>query len=246
MLQNEYLNQVRSLIDRLEQTQATPIDAAAEVVTEALATGHAFFISPLGHGNEGDLLGRAGGLMLLKQFNFTFSVDSGIADALKDRPGVEGYDADLEAARVAVKAGPLRAGDCLIVGSVSGRTPRPVSLALAAREIGVKVIAITSLEYTKQTAPDHSSGKLLYQVADYVLDNCVPPGDASLEVPGLSVKVFPMSGLGTTMVCWMLCAQVIEKLLARGLHPHAYMSANRPEGPDFNKGELEEYNRVGI
>lgn len=245
MLQSTYLAEVRSLLDRLEESQSSKVDMVAEVVAEAVATGHGFFVSPLGHGNEGDLLNRAGGLMLLRPFNFSFNVNSGVAEVLRSRPAPPGFDADLEAARVAVRQSPMREGDCLIVGSVSGRTPRPVSTAIAAREIGVKVIAITSMEYTKQTEPAHLSGKLLYEVADYVLDNCVPAGDACLEVPGLAVKAFPLSGLGTITVAWMLCAQVIEKLIARGLPPHVYMSANRPEGPEFNKAGEAEFNRLG-
>ncbi|NLO74050.1 MAG: sugar isomerase domain-containing protein [candidate division WS1 bacterium] len=245
MLQNDYLGQVRELIDRIETTQAETVDEVAEIVAEAIATRHGLFLSPLGHGNDGDLLHRAGGLALLQRLNFQFSVNATIAKVLQDRPQAETFAADLEAARVAVKASPLRAGDCLITGSVSGRTPRPVSLAMAAREIGVKVIAITSLEYTRQTLPAHSSGKLLYEVADYVLDSCVPVGDACMEVEGLPVKAFPVSGLATTMLCWMLCSQVVERLLARGLTPQIYMSANRPEGPEFNRAVDERYNQVG-
>jgi uncharacterized phosphosugar-binding protein len=245
MLQTDYLAKVRELIDRLETTQAEAVNGAAESIAAALAHGQGFFISPMGHGNEGDLLGRAGGMMALRPFNYGLSVDNPISDALRDRPRGEEFDADLDGARYAVRAGQMRAGDCLLVGSVSGRTPRAVSIAMAAREVGVTVIAVTSMEYTAGVKPQHPSGKRLCDVADIVLDNCAPYGDACMDVHGLSAPVFPLSGLGTTMICWMLCAQVMEKLLERGLRPHVYLSVNREGGEEFNRVQLEGYNGTG-
>ncbi len=245
MLQNDYLAKVRDLIDRLESTQAEPVNSAADAVAAALAHGQGFFISPMGHGNEGDLLGRAGGMMALRLLNYSLHVDNPISDALRDRPRVEAFEPDLDGARYAVRAGNLRSGDCLLVGSVSGRTPRNVSIAMAAREIGATVIAVTSMEYTARVKPQHPSGNRLCDAADIVLDNCAPYGDACLDVHGLSAPMFPLSGLGTTMVCWMLCAQVTEKLIERGLHPHVYLSVNREGGEEFNRVQLEGYNSTG-
>ena len=245
MLQNEYLAKVREVIDRLEASQAGPIDALAAAVADGLANGKAIFIAPLGHGNEGDLLHRAGGLMAANRFNYSFHVDQTIAASLKDREREQPFEAELETARLAVCAGHLRRGDFLILGSVSGRSARWVACAIAAREIGVRVIAITSLEYTAKVESSYPTGEKLCEVADFVIDNCVPYGDACMEVEGLAVRAFPLSGLTTTMACWMLCAQVVEHLLAKGLRPHVYMSANRADGPDFNAREEAEYGNAG-
>ncbi len=245
MLEHRFLSKIREIIDRIEHTQAEQIDAAAEVVATALTSGHGFFISSIGHGNDGDLLGRAGGLMALKSFGFSFNVNSPVGESLRDRPRPGSFDAEYETVRLAVKASQLRAGDCLIVGSVSGRNAGPISLALAAQEIGVTVIALTSLEYTHQVKSLHPTGKRLCEVADIVIDNCVPFGDACLEVEGLPVKAFPLSGIAATTICWMLCALVVEKLLQRGLQPHIYMSANREGGPQFNQEQEAEYDRLG-
>ena len=106
MLQTQYLAQIRKLIDRLESAQQEAVDVAAETVAAALATGHAFFVSPLGHGNEGDLLHRAGGLLGLQPFSHQFSVNSLVAEKLH-RPARA-----LEAVRrrMADKCGILRDG----------------------------------------------------------------------------------------------------------------------------------------
>lgn len=245
MLRDRYLDRVRELLDKIQSTQGDNIDTAAEAVAEALAGGGGFFVGPLGHGNEGDLLGRAGGLMAVQRFSFNLSLDNPVAECLRGRPRAEDIDPDLETARLAVKAGNLRAGDCLILGSVSGRTGRAVSTAIAAREAGVKVVAITSLEYTARVKSAHSTGKRLCDAADIVVDNCVPYGDACLEVEGLGAPVVPLSGLATITVCWCIITTAMEKLLARGVKPHVYLSVNREDGEAFNAGELKEYNRTG-
>ena len=78
----------------------------------------------------------------------------------------------IEQVRLAVRLSELRAGDALMVASVSGRTLQTVELALAARALGVTVIGLTSLEYTAQVESDHPSGQKLCDAAGIVIDNC--------------------------------------------------------------------------
>jgi uncharacterized phosphosugar-binding protein len=245
MLQNAYLAKLREAIDLIETREAGKVDAAAELVAEALATGHAFYTAPLGHGNEQDLLHRAGGLMALARFDYSLSTAETIAKSLRDRPREEPFDRELETARLGLRASQLRAGDCLILGSVSGRGTKWIATAVAAKELHIHTIAITSLEYTANVTSPYPTGEKLCDVAEIVLDNCAPYGDACMVVDGLLAPAFPLSGIATTAICWMLCAQVVEKLLAQGLRPHVYRSVNREGGVEFNAGEEEEYNRLG-
>jgi hypothetical protein len=57
------------------------------------------------------------------------------------------------------------------------------------KERGATVIAITSETYSKQAA----KGVRLAEVADIVLDNGAPSGDATVAVPGSDLKVGPIS-----------------------------------------------------
>lgn len=245
MLQFDYLNAVRKQLDRLESGAAEATDAAAEAVTEALVAGNELYVSPMGHGMEGDFLHRAGGLVASQPFSFTFNVRDRIEGIERERERPEPFDASTETARLAVRSSHMREGDCLITGSVSGRSSGPISLALAAREIGVTVIGITSVEYSTQVETTHPSGRRLMDVCDIVVDNCVPYGDAGLEVEGLPEKIVPMSGVSTIAACWMIHAGVVEKLLARGLEPSFFLSLNRPEGAEFNQRMREQFNRQG-
>jgi uncharacterized phosphosugar-binding protein len=56
-------------------------------------------------------------------------------------------------------------------------------MALLAKEKGHDVIAVTSLEHTAQVQPKHPSGLRLSEIADVVIDNLAPYGDATLDCP---------------------------------------------------------------
>ena len=118
----------------------------------------------------------------------------------------------------------------LFVGSVSGKTANVVELALQARAHGLTVIALTALAYSSKLASEHPSGKRLYEVADLVLDNHAPYGDALLEVEGLDYPICPASGIGAAVTLWAVVAGIVEEMLRRGLKPTVFPSVNRPDG----------------
>jgi uncharacterized phosphosugar-binding protein len=77
--------------------------------------------------------------------------------------------------------------DTMIVFSHGGVNAAPVEAALYAKEHGLKVIAVTSGENYKVARATHSSGKKLGDVADLMIDNCVPPEDALVRIEGLNL-----------------------------------------------------------
>ena len=134
MYQDDYLNAVHAVATHLDgETQS--LDAAADVMVDAMLGGHALFTAEVGHGNQNDWVNRAGGLAALRNFRFTVSIVDTPPKRLADRPRPEGspeVHADLEHVRHAVRVSQLRPGDVMLVGSVSGRNRVPVELALAA------------------------------------------------------------------------------------------------------------------
>jgi len=137
---------------------------------------------------------------------------------------------DLETVRFAVKSSELRSGDVMVLGSVSGRNRAPVELALACREIGVKVIGITSMDYTTRVESLHPSHKRLFEVVDVVIDNGAPYGDAAVDIPGFDFKLLPVSGIAAVVAGWMLWGRVMEKMAELNNPPSVYMSVNREGG----------------
>jgi len=152
---------------------------------------------------------------------------------------------DLESVRLAVQTSNMRAGDVLMLGSVSGKNRVPIELAIRCREIGVKVVAITSLTYTAQVESLHPSGKKLCDVADVVIDNGAPYGDAACELPGLEVRALPVSGVSAIVIGWMIWEAVIAKMAAAGTPPTVFQSFNRAGGPEFYKKMRDQYEERG-
>jgi uncharacterized phosphosugar-binding protein len=246
MVAIQYLDTVRKILDHLQQTQLPAVEAAADLVIQALKNRGAVFCHGIGHGVEGDFLNRAGGLAGPHLFSFAFTLNDAVADCLKDRPRPEPFERDLETVRFAVKAGNLRAGDVLMLGSVSGRNRVPVELALCARAMGVKVIAITSRQYTAKVESAHPSGKRLCDAADVVIDNGAPYGDAAVDVPGYQEKMLPVSGVGAMTAGWMVWGRVMEKMAGMGLAPTTFISVNRHDGKECYDRNLAEFNRRGF
>jgi len=245
MLAHDYAEAVREVTRRIEGTQMGAIGAAAQAIADALTSGGAFWVHNIGHGGEQELTHRAGGLLATKIFSFTCAVSSPIAECLRGRPRPEPVEPALERIRLAVRTSELRAGDVLMVASVSGRTLGTVELARAASEMGVTVIGLTSLEYTAQIQSDHPSGEKLCDAADIVIDNCAPFGDACLEAQAYEHRVLPISGVAMAVIGWMICAEVIERMTTMGTPPHVFMSVNRPGGREYNAQAEREYNQRG-
>jgi len=245
MLAEKYAQAVRDIVDKIEATQKDNIERAAEAVANSLANSGAFWLYGIGHGGEQELAGRAGGLLAASIFSFNFNTSSPVAECLRGRPRSEPFEADLARVRLAVKCSEMRKGDVLMLASVSGRNRVPIELALAAQDGGITVIAMTSLEYTAQVESLHPSGKKLCEVADIVIDNCAPFGDACVEAEGYNHKVLPISGIAQITISWMICGQVIEKMRELGKPAHVYMSVNRAGGSEYNERVTKEYNEQG-
>lgn len=133
----------------------------------------------------------------------------------------------------------LKAGDVLVVSSVSGRTAKVVDLAYDSMQKGVNVIAFTSMEYAVQVDPVHPSGKKLYEFVTLVLDNCAPAAEAMLEVEGIEARFAAASGIASDFIMWSVTSVAVEKMLKDGYTPGILKSANYPGGNDYNKTVVE-------
>ena len=206
-----------------------PIQQAAKLCADALENGGVIHIFDSGHMVSSELIHRAGGLAALSGLSFKLDVTNPVrtrAAAPPDKsPGLS-----YRYIEHVFETDQLRAGDVLFVGSVSGKTPNVIELALQAKAHGLTVIGLTAIAYSSHLEPMHPSGKRLYEVVDLVLDNHAPYGDAMLEVDGLDYKICPASGMGAATIMWAIMAGLVEEMLARGLKPSVYPSINRPDG----------------
>lgn len=237
-LSSTYLNAVIDLLEKVRDEEQEKIEAAAKLIARAIADGKSLFAFGCSHSSlpVQDIVYRAGGFMLVNP------IYAPGVEALTTRPTtlgsameqIPGY------AQAVLDNSPLQAGDVLIVVSVAGRNALPVELAELAREIGVKVIGVTSHRYTDAVDSRVPSGRKLKDVCDIVLDNKVAKGDAVLAADGVPQKFAPASGVTSIALLHALVATVIEELLDAGYEPPVFLAANVDGGKEWNARLLEE------
>jgi len=121
--------------------------------------------------------------------------------------------------------------DVLLVVSNSGANSLPVEVAALAKERNVPVIAITSVAYAKFSP---ASGARLHDVADFVLDNQCPPGDALVNLGDDLPKVGPASSVVGLALLNALIIETLARQVAENVIPEVYMSSGMPGAPDAN------------
>jgi len=226
-----YLRRVDAMIERLQDEQLGSIREAGRLVAETLGTDRLVHVFGTGHSHmlaeEG--LYRAGGLApvnAILESGLMLHEGAAVSTRLEKLPGYSPIVAD--------KYG-FEEGDLLIVVSNSGVNAAPVEIALLAKEAGLKVLAISSVAYSKSVEPKPEVPTRLYEIADLTLDNLGEPGDAAVEVDGMGLKVGPTS---TVIGAALLNAVFVEaacKLAAEGVEPPVYRSSNMPGASEHNR-----------
>ncbi len=118
--------------------------------------------------------------------------------------------------------------------------------AMDAKERGLKLVVTGSQAAYRDEPPRHSSGKKLFELADVVVDTCVPGVDASIPLPDHVDKVGPISTMAFTAAVWMIITTVAERLVERGVKLFIHPSHNIPgdtTARDRLDAALREYKR---
>ena len=223
MLAKKYFEQGFDLLKKLQESQLGKINQAAEVITQAIADGHTFYAWGGPHSNlpVQDIFWRAGGLALVNPlFTPGLSLEIGPIYLTSTWERAQGAGGKFFEGIGAEE------GDVILLVSTSGRNSFPIEFAASAKEAGLKVIGLTSLEYSKSVTSRHPSGKKMYDYCDVILDNLTAPGDASLEDEKLPQKVGPTSGWVGCFMLQALMSEVAEQLADMDIVPPIYFALN--------------------
>ncbi len=236
-MNKQYLKNIRALLDKLEATQEEVIDQVSELCAKAIFEGHLLYFFGTGHSHMicEEPFYRAGGLACISPIleSDLMLHEGGAKSSSYER--VEGLG------NVVISHTAIEKGDVLFLISNSGRNCAVIDAALEAKKRGAVTVAITSMNHTTNVSSRHSGGKNLYQVCDYVLDNCGEVGDASILLEGMKQKIAPTSSVLDVTLVNLVIANTTEKLLAMGMVPPVFTSANTDEGDSANKSILEAY-----
>ena len=240
------LDEVTARLDRLTAlAESGGLDTAIEMITSSLDAGGIVQAFGTGHSQAFamEIAGRAGGLIPTNNV------------ALRDVVLLGGRDSSILSGAAALERDPAivddlwetiqpHPDDVFVIASNSGVNGSIVGIALAAKEHGHGVIAVTSLEHTAQVTSKHPSGARLSEIADVVIDNLAPYGDTTLTLdggPGEAIGVGAVSSLTAAFIAQLLTIGVSERIAAAGAVPPIYLSANIPAGDDHNHRLEDQY-----
>lgn len=238
-LAGDFFDAAIALLQQVRDSQREQIAAAGALLAGTVADGGRVFAFGAGHSSlpAQDVVYRAGGLAVMNLLPVPGSVGvdvrpATLGSALERVGGLAGAVLD---------SSPARDGDLLFVISLSGRNALPVEMAMHARELGMKVIGVTSVGYTERTESRHSTGTFLKDHCDLVLDSRIAVGDAELTADGIAAPFAPASTVVTSALMQAVVATAAGDLAARGIDPPLLRSANVDGGHEWNAEVMTRY-----
>lgn len=236
-MNKEYLKNIRNLLDKVEQMQCDAIFAVAKECANAIYHGGLLYFFGTGHSHIicEEPFYRAGGLAAVCPIleSSLMLHEGGSKSSAYER--IEGIG------NVAIAQSGAGRGDVLFLISNSGRNCAVIDAAIEGKKRGAVTVAITSLNHSNAVTSRHSNRKRLFEVCDYVLDNCGVLGDASVQLEGLEESIAPTSTVIDATMVNMVMVNTVELLLGMGVQPPIFVSANTDQGDSANKSILETY-----
>lgn len=216
----EYTKRIIEIISQAEKTNKDNIILCAnkfldcikqDTIIHTFGTGHSHMIGV-------EMFARAGGL--------------GNVDAMVDPDTVTSFGARRSGAiektcgvaDVIYDSYKINKGDIMIIISNSGRNAVPIEMAMRCKKEGIFVIAVTNLKQSMSQTSRHPSGKRLFELADIVLDTCVPQADAALDIDG--IKTGPASNIVGMYLVDTISSLAIEHAKKQGITPYVFQSQN--------------------
>ena len=225
----QYRERITECLNRIWDTQTGNIEKVSAVMADCIAGGGLVHMFGSGHSvlPVQDMFPRYGAFpgfrpLMDMRLMWTNVIGSGGAKGLLWLERREGY------APILFENEPIRSGDVMLVFSHGGLNAAGIEVLQEAKKRGLTTVAITSLDNYRKREATHSSGKKLADVADYVIDNCIPAEDALVQVKGWKAPVAAGSTVATVTIAMAIVAQVAADLAAKGHNPMVFVSPNLP------------------
>lgn len=233
MMLEKYYSEILNILEKIKNTQKEKIESAANMVAKTIENDGIIYIFGCGHSH---LLGldcfyRAGGLVNVSAMLDTdlmlhngaaksskMEKMSGIAESIFDR-----YC--------------LTKNDVLITVSTSGRNAVPCEMAATATKNGIPNISVVSSAYFD----DETASPKLYECSDMYIDNCVPHGDAVMDISGTDVKMGSVSTVAGSFILQSILLTASEIAAKNGKVPPIYKSGNVEGGAEYNRELIKQY-----
>ena len=235
MLSLKYIEKLNDTIAAMAKSECEIIAQVAGIIADSTMKDGLLHLFGCGHSHLAisEAFYRAGGFVPVNPIYETSAMlhEGAVKSSMVER--MSGYAVHI------LDNYETRPGEVIIVFSNSGINSLPIEMALEAKVKGLIVVAVTSMAY-KNEKSRHSSGKKLFQVADYVIDTKIPKGDGLVELTEGKI-IAP----GSTAVCAaivnMLICEIGEHYLRAGEAPPFFISGNVEGGMERNQSYIDRY-----
>ncbi|MFD1393586.1 sugar isomerase domain-containing protein [Lacticaseibacillus jixianensis] len=234
----EYMSKIQSLLKIVCEQDRAEIDEAIDLLADANLNKHSVYVFGASHAGilAQEMYYRAGGMITINAiFGREVMLDRSPITFTSDMERLVGYGTAL------AKTVDFKKDDVLILHSVSGRNPVIIDLALAAKKLGVKIIGLTNVSYSKTVTSRHPSGKRLFELSDIVLDNHGDVGDAAVQLTGAPQKVGPTSTVIGAAILNTIVTESSQRIVDKTGEAPVFYSANLDDGDAKNARLVEEY-----
>lgn len=247
---DKYFEKEVALINKIHETQSEKISQAAHVMAEAISSGHLIHVFGSAHSaipameifpRYGSFIGETGAFhpLLNPRLLWWNVVGTGAVKDLLWLERQKGYIANY------LDEQDLRSGDVLLVFSHGGVNAAPVEAAMYAKDHGLKVVAVTSMENQLLVGKKQPEKSKLLDIADIVIDNCVPLEDALVNLEGKVEKVGPGSTIAIITITQFIVTQLAGELNEKGVKLDIFVSPNVTEIPlTHNQDVFKKYEKI--
>ncbi|MEA5026236.1 MAG: sugar isomerase domain-containing protein [Erysipelotrichaceae bacterium] len=220
-------------------SQKAAVEQAAEAIFAAIRDEHRFFVYGGGHSHliTEELYSRAGGLACINPI----LEDEIMVHQSADKSNL--METSSEYAHILMKKYGLEKNDVLLLVSNSGKGNLTVEFATIAKKAGVKVIALTNTRQSAGLKSSHKSEKRLFEVADLIIDNCAPVGDAAFVISGR--EGCPLSSSLGCYLAQSLAVDLCYVMLKNQFVPPVLVSANIEEAKTPEEKKIREISNLG-
>lgn len=235
-----YLDAAQVILENIRQTQLEAIEQAAEICTHSIANAGLVHLFGTGHSRIfiEEMFPRHGsfpGFHPIVELSLTYHNPVVGANGQRQAMFLEHVEG---LGKVILRNFVFEQPDSFIIFSNSGVNQVVVEVGLEAKRLGLPLIAVVSVEHCVASPALHSSGSKLLEIADVVIDNCTPAGDALIQIPGLQDPVGPGSTIGGAAVTNALKCAIAEKL-TRLNQPPLVLTSSVLIGSEASKQRFE-------
>lgn len=230
-----YLDIFDSKLQLLRESISKEISPVAQALATSIAHGGVVHVWGSGHSFvlAKELFYRAGGLV---EINPLF--DENLVGIRNGSLSIQQFDQQVGYSPRILDGHEIRPGEFLIIFSPSGLNVSAVDLALAARRLEMRVVAVTSRTLAESADSQHPTAAKLHEIAEFVIDNPIDPGDAVVST-GDGVNAGGTS-IGTGIViCQLLAVETISSLMRMNIRPNVVRAASDEKARAANRSAFE-------